>query len=202
MNKNLQIFSLVGLICLLILSSACKENESSEISDILNFTDETTAAAELVSQANADLNKIKIMYKKNEDQLEELKTAMSSQDVEKVKKITDDLVYILNDGMKLGKDAIEKIEKAEEMNINADFKEYLRLKAESLQKQLDAFEHRRQAARLLRDGFGANDPKMIERGKLEFKQNEETFQKTMEEARNISKKANELAKESAKKVKE
>ena len=199
MNKTLQTISVVGLICFLVLLSACKKSETTEISDILDFTDDTTAAAELVTQANADLNKIKIMYKKNEDQLEELKTAMSSQDVERVKKISDDLVYILNDGMRLGENAIEKIEKAEAMNINPDFKEYLRLKQESLRKQLDAFENRRQAARLLRDGFGANDPKLIERGKLEFKEKEENFQKTMEAARGISKKANELAKESARK---
>jgi len=199
MNKTLQTISVVGLICFLVLLSACKKSETTEISDILDFTDDTTAAAELVTQANADLNKIKIMYKKNEDQLEELKTAMSSQDVERVKKISDDLVYILNDGMRLGENAIEKIEKAEAMNINPDFKEYLRLKQESLRKQLDAFENRRQAARLLRDGFGANDPKLIERGKLEFKEKEENFQKTMETAREISKKANELAKESSKK---
>ena len=199
MNKTLQTISLVGLICFLVLLPACKKSETAEISDILDFTDDTTAAAELVTQANSDLNKIKIMYKRNEDRLEELKTAMSNQDVEEVRKISDDLVYILNDGMKLGENAIEKIEKAEAMNINPDFKEYLRLKQESLRKQLDAFENRRQAARLLRDGFGANDPKLIERGKLEFKENEENFQKTMEAAREISKKANELAKQSSKK---
>ncbi len=199
MSKTLQTIFLAGLICFLVLLAACKKSETAEISDILDFTDDTTAAAELVTQANADLNKIKIMYRKNEDQLEELKTAMSNQDVEKVKKISDDLVYILNDGMKLGEDAIEKIEKAEAMKINPDFKEYLRLKQESLRKQLDAFESRRQIARLLRDGFGANDPKLIERGKLEFKEKEENFQKTMEAAREISKKANQFAKESSKK---
>jgi len=199
MSKTLQTIFLAGLICFLVLLAACKKSETAEISDILDFTDDTTAAADLVTQANADLNKIKIMYKRNEDRLEELKTAMSNQDVEEVRKISDDLVYILNDGMKLGENAIEKIEKAEAMNINPDFKEYLRLKQESLRKQLDAFESRRQIARLLRDGFGANDPKLIERGKLEFKEKEENFQKTMETAREISKKANQLAKESSKK---
>ncbi len=75
----------------------------------------------------------------------------------------------------------------------------MRLKQESLRKYLDAFKSRRQAARRLRDGFGANDPKLIDKGKLEFKEKEENSQKTMEAAREISKKANELAKESSKK---
>lgn len=190
----------IGLSCLLLFSvfAACKKNETAESYDILNFSDETTDAAKLVADANEDLNKIKVMYKKNEDQLEELKSAMKDNDTEKVKKITDDLVYVLNDGMGLGNEAVEKIKKAEAMNINADFKEYLSLKAESLEKQLVAFEHHRQAARLLRDSFGTNDPKGIEKAKLGFKDEEESFQKTIAEAQEISKKANDFAKEKSK----
>lgn len=202
MNKNNLKIPLIGSVCLIILFvfSACQKSETSEISDILSFSDDTSAAAELVSNANEDLNKIKVMYKKNEVQLEELKIAMGDKDIEKVKKITDDLVYVLNDGMALGESAIEKISKAQAMNINEDFKEYLRLKEESLRKYLDAFEHRRQAARLLRDSFGKNDPAQIEKAKVEFKVKEENFIKTMEAARDFSKKANALAKESTKKV--
>lgn len=189
----------VALICLFALN-ACQKNAGGEEFDVLSFSDDTTAAAELVEQANADLNKIKIMYKKNESQLEQLQAAMSGKDIAAVKQITDDLVYILNDGMALAETAIEKINKAGQMNINADFKDYLSLKEESLQKQLEAFEHRRQAARLLRDSFGAADPAAIEKAKAGFKEKEENFIKTMEEAKAISKKANDFAKESARKT--
>ncbi|MGI8788155.1 MAG: hypothetical protein ACR2HG_10380 [Pyrinomonadaceae bacterium] len=189
-----------SLICLLILFSACQKKETSEGYDILNFSDETTAAADLVASANEDLNKIKVMYKKNEYQLDELKTAMNDKDIEKVKKITDDLVYVLNDGMGLGESAVNKIEQAEAMNVNADFKEYLDIKAQSLRKQMEAFENRRQAARLLRDSFGTSDPKAIEKSKEGFKEKEEAFQNTIEEARKISKKADDLAKETSKKT--
>lgn len=189
----------VALICVFV-ASACKKNADGEDYDVLSFSDDTTAAAELVEQANADLNKIKVMYKKNESQLQELQAAMSGKDIETVKKITDDLVYVLNDGMALGESAVEKINKAQQMNINADFKDYLSYKEESLQKQLEAFEHRRQAARLLRDSFGAADAAAIERAKAGFKEKEENFMKAMEEAKAISKKANDLAKESARKT--
>ena len=142
--KNLARF--ISLCLILVSLSACQKNDASDSYDILQFSDDTTKAAELVSDANEDLNKIKIMYKKNETQSEELKSAMSGQDIEKVKTITANLVNIINDGTSLGQDALKKIEEAEAMNINADFKEYLELKAQSLQKQLDAFEHRRQAS--------------------------------------------------------
>jgi len=201
MNKaRLKILPAV-LTCLFIFS-ACKKTDTSDGFDTFLFSDDTTAAAELVSQANEDLNKIKVMYKKNEVQRDELIAAMGEKDVEKVKKITDDVVYLINDGMALGESAVEKIGRAQQMNIDADFKEYLSLKEESLRKQLSAFESRRQAVRRLRDSFGTNDPAMVEKAKLEVKQKEEVFVKTMEESREISKKANDLAKESSKRVKE
>jgi len=180
--------------------SACQKNETSESFDVLNFSDDMTAAAKLVSQANEDLNKIKVMYKKNEVHRAELVAAMSEKDVEKVKKITEDIVYAINDGTKLGEDAVKKIGEAQEMDINADFKKYLSLKKESLEKQLEAFENLRQAVRILLGSFGTNDPKQIEQGRSVFKEKDENFVKAMAEAKEISKKANELAKESSKKL--
>jgi len=189
----------LAVLTFTFIFSACQKDETSESFDVLSFSDDTTAAAELVSEANEDLNKIKVMYKKNEVHREELVAAMGAKDVEKVKKITDDLVYVINDGMRLGEGAVEKIGRAREMNISRDFKEYLGLKEESLEKQLEAFENLRQAVRILRDGFGTNDPKQIEQGQKVFKEKDESFVKTMATAKEISKKANELAKESSKK---
>jgi len=192
--------ALVGIVLLCLF--ACKKTDTSEGFDTLIFSDDTSDAAELVSQANENLNKIKVMYKKNEDQREELIAAMGEKDAEKVKKITDDLVHLINDGMQLGEEAVEKISKAQQMNIEPDFKEYLSLKEESLQKQLVAFESRRQAVRLLRDSFGTNDAALVDKAKLGLKEKEEFFMKTMEESKAISKKANEFAKESSKKIKD
>ena len=189
----------LAALTLTFVFSACRKNETSESFDILDFSDDTTAAAELVSEANENLNKIKVMYKQNEVHREELIAAMGEKDVEKVKKITDDLVYTINDGMRLGEEAVEKIGKARQKNINADFKEYLTLKEESLEKQLEAFENLRQAVRILRDSFGTNDPQRIEQGKNVFREKDESFVKAMAAAKEISKKANELAKESSKK---
>lgn len=186
------------LFCLMF--SSCGKSGSSESSDILNFSDETTAAAQLVADANEDLNKIKIIYKDNEAKREDLKDAMKNNEIDKVKKVADDLVYLINDGMALGKSAIDKISQAREMNVNPDFKEYLRLKEESLNKQMDAFENYRQAARFLRDGYDPKDEKQRETVKSEFALRDENFHKIMESAQEYSKQANDLAKESAKRA--
>lgn len=194
--KN-SLFLLIS-ISLCVAFSACGKSDA-ESADLLNFSDDTTAAAQFVSEANEDLNKIKVKYKENEKKREELKDAIKNNEVEKVKQISDDLVYIINDGMVLGESAIEKIGKAQEMNINPDFKEYLELKELSLQKQMDAFENYRQAARSLRDGYNPKDEKQREAVKTEFATRNENFQKIMEEAKKYSKQANDLAKNSAKK---
>ncbi len=187
---------LAFLLFCVLLSSCSKGN--SESSDLLSFSDETTAAAQLVAEANEDLNKIKVKYKENEVKRDDLKEAMKSNDSEKVKKVADDLVYLINDGMALGEDAIGKISKAQEMSINPDFKEYLNLKELSLQKQMEAFENYRQAARFLRDGYNPKDEKQRETVKAEFAKRDDNFHKIMDEAKDYSKKANDLAKESAK----
>ena len=187
---------LAFLLFCVLLSSCNKGN--SESSDLLSFSDETTAAAQLVAEANEDLNKIKVKYKENEVKREDLRDAMKSNDSEKVKKVADDLVYLINDGMALGEDAIGKISKAQEMSINPDFKEYLNLKELSLQKQMEAFENYRQAARFLRDGYNPKDEKQRETVKAEFAKRDDNFHKIMDEAKDYSKQANDLAKESAK----
>lgn len=192
--------SIISLMCLslLILFSSCQKSDQSESYDILDFSDQTPDAADLVAKANEDLNKIKVIYKRNESKRDELKTAMKENNVESVKKIADDLVYIFNDGMALAKGAIEKIEQAEAMNINADFKEYLNLKVQSLQKQLDAFENYRLAARVLREGYDPKDDKQREKVRAEFVERDDNFQKIMAVAKDYSKKANDFAKEKSK----
>lgn len=188
------------LFCTILLSFfACKTAETTEEDSILDFSDDTTKAANLVLDANEDLNEIKIMYKKNEAKFEELRAAMGGQDASKVKEIAENFVYLINDGARLGQSALEKIDQAEAMNISPDFKDYLGLKSQSLRKQLEAFEHRRQAAILLRDSFGTNDKVAIKKAQDAFKSQEEIAHKIIVEAQELSKKANTLAKESSKK---
>ena len=105
------------------------------------------------------------------------------------------MLYLINDGTAFGKAAVEKIQKAQEMQINDDYREYLRLKEEALKRQLEAFENYRQAARLLRDSYDPKDVKMREKVKEEFKTRSENYRKLMEDARDYSSRANELAKD-------
>jgi hypothetical protein len=189
-----------GILCgaaffVLMISSSCGKTENSGGADVLNSSDETVEAGEIIVEANKDLNKIKVLYKENEDKREAIKKAMEANDAAAVKKISDDVVYLINDGMEAGKDAVAKIQQAQELAINEDYREYLSLKEESLTRQLDAFENYRQAAIQLRDNYDPKSKTMRENIKEEFKERSENYRKIMESARDYSKRANDIAKQ-------
>jgi len=178
-----------------ITFGACKSSGRSDSGSILGSSDETEEAAKLVASANEDLNKIKVLYKENEGKRENLKKAIEANDAAQVKKISDDVVYLINDGFDNAKSAIDKIEKAQEMEINDDYREYLRLKEESLKRELEAFENYRQAARTLRDNYDPRNAAQRDKVKADFTTRVENYRKIMEEARDFSGRANEIAKD-------
>ncbi len=174
-----------------LIAGSCK---SSGGGGVFGPTDDTQEAVKLVDSANEDLTKIKVLYDENEGKRQELKSAMEKNDAAAAKKIADDVVYLINDGASNGNDAVTKIQKAQEMNINDDYREYLRLKEESLKLQLEAFEQYRMAARTLRDNYDPKNNTLREKVKEEFKTRSENYRTIMEKARDYSSRANELYK--------
>jgi hypothetical protein len=184
---------------MMFAAAGCRSSETSGGLDILGPSDETAAAGEVIVQANEDLKKIKVLYDENEGKREELKKAMESNDAETVKKIANDVVYLINDGSAFGESAVKKVQEAQEMQINEDYREYLRLKEESLKRQMEAFENYRKAAQSLRDNYDPKNAQLREKVKEEFKQRSENYRTIMEEARDYSNRANELRKDTLRK---
>src|SRR5215203_3652269 len=188
--KLLERVSLITIV--LVIASSC---------GLVGPKDETADAAKLVQEANKDLTKIKELYNENEGDDEKegkrslLKKALEANDAEQVRKISDDVNYIIVDGMNYARSAIEKIQQGQDMEINPDYKEYLRLKEAGLQKQVDAFEQYRQAARALRDNYDPKNEALRARVKTEFDERSDKYRELMEQARDHSSQANELAKD-------
>jgi hypothetical protein len=101
--------------------------------------------------------------------------------------------------MDFAKAAIDKIQRAQDMNVNADYKEYLRLKESALSKQVEAFEQYRQAARALRDNYDPKNDQLRAKVKTEFEERSDKYRELMEKARDYSSEANELAKDALRK---
>jgi hypothetical protein len=179
--------------------AACKSSGRSDSISILGPSDQTEEAAKIVASANEDLTRIKVLYKENEGKREELKKAIEENNADKVRKIADDVVQLINDGTNNANSAVDKIEKAQELEINDDYREYLRLKEESLKREQAAFENYRQAARTLRDNYDPKNAAQREKVKTDFTTRVENYRKIMEEARDFSSRANEIAKDALRK---
>lgn len=190
-------FAMIFVISLVMLAS-CRSSGRTDAPSIFS-SDETAEAGKVVATANDDLTKIKVLYKDNEDKREDLKKAMEADNAEQVKKIADEVVDLINAGFDNAQSAIEKLEKAQEMQVNEDYREYLRLKEESLKRELEAFENYRQAARTLRDNYDPKNASQRDKVKQDFKNRVENYRKLMEEARDYSNQANTLAKDALKK---
>jgi hypothetical protein len=187
------------LIAVLVTAFAsCKkaENSTSQPS-VFDFGNQQTEAVALVNEANIQLKAAKELYKKSQEQQLFLKTAMAEKDVEKVKKLADDFVTKLNEGMNLGEEAVKKIDEAASKQTNPKYQEYLGLKKQSLDKYLVAFEFRRKLAVRLQQVFTVSkDKNLIEKAKDELKVMESNFQTNIDEAQRLSREANDLAKKS------
>jgi hypothetical protein len=173
--------------------TACQKSEKKNDSFEIFSVNEDKEAGNLVNEANDKLKDIKKIYFDNKPKVEELKAAMQGKNAEKVRQITKDLVDSIDNGVALGEDAYEKIDKASNMKINEKFQDYLNLKKTSLRKQLDAFKFRRENALLLREAFGKKDDKIIEKAKADFVLKEDNFRQLIVEAKRISLQANALA---------
>ena len=184
----------------LLMNFACKKSEDSPSGPGI-FGDDTAEAVKLIGDANEDLKEVKKIYKDNKDKIAELKAAIEKKKVETVKSISNNLVKQIDNGVESGRNAVEKIEKAQALNINPVYKEYLEKKQQALEKQIGAFEYRGDAAKILSEGFGGTDKAQTDRVIAEFKEKEEKFQRLWKEGLELSMDANEFAKESEKKAK-
>jgi hypothetical protein len=194
MRKNFII-----ILLLLLFFAACSKKEES--SGGIFSSDQTEEAAALVEEANVKLREIKKILNENESRLEDLKMAMGAKNTAEVKRISEQLVNQIGLGTKTGQDALAKLDEAQGLNINDDFKSYLSLKSRSLLKYAEAYEERRKLAVLLRDNYDPNNADQKKIVSEEFESREVVFLKIMKEAGELSFQANQLAKEANSKSK-
>ncbi len=117
------------ILLLLTFLTACPKKEDS---GGIFSSDQTEEAVLLIEDSNVKLREIKKILHENESRLEDLKTAMGAKNTTEVKRIAEQLINEIGRGTKLGQDALAKLDEAQSLNINDDFKTYLGLKSSSL----------------------------------------------------------------------
>lgn len=187
---------LIGLAAAVASFGGCKS--SGGLGDIVSL-DETAEAGKIVEDANKELNKIKVLYRDNEGKRLEIRQALEANNTAEVRRLAGEIVTIINEGTNLAADAIDKLESARSMKINADYERYLELKIDALKSQLEAFQNFHKAARTLRDNYDPKDAAARDKVKAEFEELTEKYRKTMEDARARSSEANDLYKDTVRK---
>ncbi len=178
-----------AILILLAVLLACKS-----ASDYSPFgpPDETQKAGDVIASANEDLQKIKLLYEENESMRRELKQALETNNAEQVRDIAERVVKLIADGTVIANKALSKIDDALDMNINDTYREYLKLKKDSLQRQREAFENYRVAAESLKTNYDPRNEEKRNTVKNEFKERTERYTADMERARSLSYQANEI----------
>lgn len=200
-KSKLLLLLIIAVLCGFSCGKNTGESDNDDDTGFFDFTSDRDKAVGLITDANGELKRIKILYTENREKLNELKEATKAQDLPKVKEVSNDLVYTINDGFIFADSARSKIEEAQSLNVNQEFKDYLALKEESLDKQVEAFKFLHEAARVMRDSFGSGDKEKIEAARQNFLEKEKSFQAKMEEARKVSDQGDELYKETMSKGK-
>ncbi|MBV9958537.1 MAG: hypothetical protein JO360_08955 [Acidobacteria bacterium] len=150
-------------------------------------------ANKLVAEANSELKEIDRIADDNEEKMDALDKADKDGKSAEVKSLLEDLMKAIDDGLKHGETAADKLDKASKMNVDDKYKEYLSLKSQSLRKQIEAFKERKEAAKIMHDNYDSTDKTALAKAKDDFKKKNSNFKKLLGEAKDLSRKADDIA---------
>lgn len=158
-------------------------------------------ANKLVQDANSELKTIDQIAEDNDEKVSALDKADKAGNATEVKRLLDDLMKAIDEGLKHGEVAADKLDKASKLNVDDKYKEYLSLKSQSLRKQIEAFKERKEAARIMRDNYDNTDKTAMQNAKDDFKKKNANFKKLLGEAKDLSRKADDVARQNPDKIK-
>lgn len=192
-SSNIKIAFPAALILAAALFSSCGfGGNRSRSGEELGSTADREKAFKLIEDANDKIKSIKKLYLYNNSKVKDVEAALKAGDLKKVRLLTDELSVAIDQGYLFAVDIMDKIEQAQNLDINPTWKRYLSLKQESLELEIKAFDYRKNSAELFRDKIGSEDEATLKLARDTFKKNEEGFKKYMSEAEKVSKEADDL----------
>lgn len=158
-------------------------------------------ANKLNQSAGEDIREIERIVQENKDREAEVTRALNAKDYNAAKKIMDDSIKAIDQGLEKGQSAADKFDKASKLDVDATIKEYLSLRAQSVNKAIEAFKELRRGIITLRDATGSTDKAATEKAKNEIQQSSEQFDKLINEAERLERQADEIARRNPDKIK-
>lgn len=183
-DKRGRVNAVLALLLLATVTLAC--------SSLKNLgKNPTEEVNKLVGQARDNLEEIDKIDEAATQKQRDLNKAMNDKNVDEAKRILGELVTDIEKGLEKGKDAADKVEQASKLDVNANCKEYLSIKAQAFRKEVEAWTAMRDAAVIARDNYSAQGLPADKRTEYTNKYND--FKKLRQEARDLHKKASDIA---------
>ena len=158
-------------------------------------------ANKLIDSANKDLAEVEKIADENRDKESEISKKLNSNDIDAAKASINESIKAIDTGLEHGKSAADKFEKASKLNLDPKVKEYLALKAKSVEKSVEAFEELRKGLVAVRDNVGSKDKAAVAKAQKDVQSSTENYDKLEKEATTYGRQADDIARENPDKIK-
>jgi cell division protein FtsB len=158
-------------------------------------------ANKLIESANKDLAEVEKIADENRDKESEISKKLNSNDIDAAKASINESIKAIDTGLEHGKSAADKFEKASKLNLDPKVKEYLALKAKSVEKSVEAFEELRKGLVAVRDNIGSKDKAAVAKAQKDVQSSTENYDKLEKEATTYGRQADDIARENPDKIK-
>lgn len=162
---------------------------------------ELAEANKLVQEANDELKEVDRISDENDSKVNELYKADDAGNAADVKRLLGELMTAIDEGLKHGEVAADKLEKAAKLKVDSTYQEYLSLKSQMLRKQIEAFKERKEAARIMRDNYDSTDKEKLKKAKDDFRAKNNNYKRLLAEAKELGRKADDISRKNPDKIK-
>ncbi|HJU53396.1 MAG TPA: hypothetical protein VJ715_02450 [Pyrinomonadaceae bacterium] len=158
-------------------------------------------ANRLNRSAGEDIREIEKLVRENKDKEAQVTRALNANDADRARLLIDESVQAIDRGLERGASAADKLARAASLDIDPLIKEYLSLRAQSVNKATEAFRELRRGVLSFRESISSADKATVERAKNEIRQTSERFDQLISEASRLERQADEIARRNPEKIK-
>ena len=175
---------------LLMLSASCQ------------FGDSALDEANLLNRsAGEDIREIERLVRENKDKEAQVTRALNANDPGRARALIDESVRVIDLGLERGASAADKLARAASLDIDPTIKEYLSLRAQAVNKAVEAFKELRGGVLTFRESIGSTDKEATNRAKNEIRQTSERFDRLINESGRLERQADDIARRNPEKIK-
>jgi Mg2+ and Co2+ transporter CorA len=158
-------------------------------------------ANRLNQSAGDDVKEIEKLVQENRDKESSITRAINADKYDEARQAIDQAVNAIDRGLGRGLVAQDKLNTASKLDVDADIKQYLSLRAQSVSKALEAFAELRNGLIILRESTGSTDKAVKEKAKNEIQESSATFDQLISESERLEGQADDIARRNPDKIK-